>query len=235
MRAAIINRISRRSYSGEPLNGSEIQKISEMLEQINEKSGLNFQFLEDGSHAFNNFRSSYGMFKNVRSIILLKGNEKTDYLKEKIGYFGEELVLDITDMELGTCWVGGTFDKNSISIPDDEVLYCVIVVGKVDNLSAKERIIRKAGHLKTKPMDERIIYTEPLPAWAEKGMQAVMLAPNAVNAQRVTFKYENGVITAEVPGDKPADMIDLGIAKKHFEIEAEGKFVFGNGAEFNKA
>jgi hypothetical protein len=25
------------------------------------------------------------------------------------------------------------------------------------------------------------------------------------------------------------DMIDLGIAKKHFEIEARGKFEFGNG------
>jgi len=29
------------------------------------------------------------------------------------------------------------------------------------------------------------------------------------------------------------DLIDLGIAKKHFEIEAKGKFEFGNGGIFH--
>ena len=31
----------------------------------------------------------------------------------------------------------------------------------------------------------------------------------------------------------PMDMIDLGIAKKHFEIEARGKFELENGGVFH--
>lgn len=33
------------------------------------------------------------------------------FLKEKVGYYGEQLILKVTELGLGSCWVGGTFDR----------------------------------------------------------------------------------------------------------------------------
>ena len=233
MRSAIENRISRRKFEKEPLTESEIENIISLIQQLNEASGLTMAFLEDGSSAFRKFRKSYGLFNNVRSIILLKGKKNDKDLKEKAGYFGEDLILAITDLGLGTCWVGGTFDKDELTIDSDEELVCVVVVGKVTASSLTEKMVRSAIHRKVKSIEERIISDQPLPHWVQNGMKAVLLAPSAVNSQKATFKYENNILSAHIANDYSMDMIDLGIAKKHFEIEAGGKFDFGNSGIFH--
>lgn len=234
MRSAIENRISRRKFEKEPLTGSEKENIISLIQQLNEASGLTMAFMEDGSSAFRKFRKSYGLFTNIRSIILLKGKKNDKDLKEKAGYYGEDLILSITDLGLGTCWVGGTFDKDELTIDSDEELVCVVVVGKVAAPSLTEKMVRSAIHRKVKSIEERIISDQPLPQWVQNGMKAVLLAPSAVNSQKAMFKYENNILSAHIANDYSMDMIDLGIAKKHFEIEAGGKFEFGNGGIFKK-
>jgi len=81
-------------------------------------------------------------------------------------------------------------------------------------------------------MEERIISDSPLPQWVQNGMKAVLLAPSAKNTQKAMFKYENNTLSVQIANDYSMDMIDLGIAKKHFEIGAKGKFEFGNGGIF---
>ncbi len=71
-----------------------------------------------------------------------------------------------------------------------------------------------------------------MPQWVQEGMNAVLLAPSAKNTQKVMFKYENNILSAQIADDYSMDLIDLGIAKKHFEIEAGGKFELGNGGIF---
>lgn len=233
MRSTIKNRVSRRKFEKEPITGSDKESIISLINQLNEASGLTMVFLEDGSSAFGKLSKSYGLFTNVRSLVLMKGKKEDKDLKEKIGYYGEELVLAITDLGLGTCWVGGTFDKEELVIDGSDELVCVIVVGKVAEPSLTEKMVRSAMHRKMKGMEERIVSSEPLPEWVENGMKAVFLAPSAKNTQKAMFKYENNMLSAEIVNDYPMDMIDLGIAKKHFEIEARGKFEFGNGGVFH--
>ena len=233
MRSAIENRVSRRKFEKEPITGLEKENIISLINQLNEASGLAMEFVEDGSSAFGKLRKSYGLFTNVRSLILMKGRKDDKDLKEKIGYYGEELVLAITDLGLGTCWVGGTFDKDELTIDSGEELVCVVVAGKVADLSLKEKIVRSATHRKVKSVEERIISNRPLPQWVQNGMKAVLFAPSAKNTQKVMFKYENNILSAQIADDYSMDLIDLGIAKKHFEIEAKGKFEFGNGGIFH--
>lgn len=90
-------------------------------------------FLADGSQAFQKLSKSYGLFTNVRSLIVMKGKKELQDLKEKLGYYGEDLVLAITDLGLGTCWVGGTFDKDELMADDSEELVCVVLVGRVNH------------------------------------------------------------------------------------------------------
>lgn len=233
MRSAIENRVSRRKFEKEPLTDQEKENIISLINQLNEASGLAMEFVEDGSSAFGKLRKSYGLFTNVRSLILMKGRKDDKDLKEKIGYYGEDLVLSITDLGLGTCWVGGTFDKDELTIDSDEELVCVVVAGKVADLSLKEKIVRSATHRKVKSVEERIISNRPLPQWVQNGMKAVLLAPSAKNTQKVMFKYENNILSAQIADDYSMDLIDLGIAKKHFEIAAGGTFELGNRGIFH--
>ena len=233
MRSAIENRVSRRKFEKEPIADWEKENIISLINQLNEESGLTMAFMEDGSGAFGKLRKSYGLFTNMRSLILMKGKKEDQDLKEKIGYYGEALVLAITDLGLGTCWVGGTFDKDELTINSGEELACVVVVGKVAAPSLTEKMVRSATHRKVKSMEERIISDQPLPQWIQNGMKAILFAPSAKNTQKVMFRYENDTLSAEIANDYSMDLIDLGIAKKHFEIGAGGKFEFGNGGIFH--
>lgn len=54
------------------------------------------------------------MFSGVRSLIVLKGWEETEHLREKGGLLRRAPDgLPPAALGLGTCWVGGTFDKES--------------------------------------------------------------------------------------------------------------------------
>ena len=74
----------------------------------------------------------------------------------------------------------------------------------------------------------------PAPDWFMDGMRTVQKAPSAVNRQPVMFSYCDGKVTAGI--QEPTDiatLLDLGIAKLHFELGAGcGKWDFGNDAEF---
>ncbi len=233
MRTAIEERMSRRKFSKEPLSKQEVEKIKAAINSLNEASGLGIMLVEDGSSAFQKLRKTYGLFSNVRSVILMKGKKELNHLKEMVGYYGEDLILTITDMGLGTCWVGGTFDKDEFTIEHNEELICVIVVGKVEAPNMGEKLLHSAIHRKVKSLEQRITSDQALPQWAFDGMQAVLLAPTAKNTQKPMFKYENGVLSAHIADDYALDLIDLGIAKKHFDIEAHGTFEFGNGGIFH--
>ena len=64
-------------------------------------------------------------------------------------------------------------------------------------------------------------------------MEAVALAPSALNKQKPFFHYRNGIVTATVENSYEMDLVDLGIAKLHFVLGVGcGHFVPGNGGEF---
>lgn len=234
MRKAIEERISRRTFTGEALTSEETDKIKGLVEKLNEDSGLNAEFMEDGRAAFADVKLTYGFFKNVRSIIILKGQTDSANFREKAGYYGERLVLDLVDMGLGTCWVGGTFDRSVFTLPDGESIPDVIVVGKVDKLDVKEKLMKAGLHDKKKPVKERLTADAETPDWVKNGMEAVRMTPSAKNTQKPHFYFENGKIRAEVTDEYIQDLVDLGIAKLHFEQGAEngGKFELGNGGYY---
>lgn len=231
MRQAILARISRRNFTSEPI--VQEQQIREKIAQINAESGLNIAYMEDGSEAFASLRKSYGMFSGVRTLIVLKGQPQ-EHLAEKIGYYGEELVLFLTDLNLGTCWVAGTFDRSKVAVPEGESMLCVIPVGVTKEPGGKEKFLRRAISKNRKSAESRLIGYAAAPDWAKAGIEAVRYAPSAVNSQKPVFRWEGNTLTASVPDTAAITMVDLGIAKKHFEIEAGGTFAFGNGAALTK-
>lgn len=57
------------------------------------------------------------------------------------------------------------------------------------------------------------------PEWFQKGVDAALLAPTAMNQQKFTFALEDGAVRARA-GAGFYTKTDLGIAKYHFEAAA---------------
>ena len=237
---AITIRRSRRKYLPAPLEASDITKLQALIAEYASKENLDMRLVLENGTAFKGLRKSYGMFSGVRNYIGLIGN-KTDLINtEKLGYYGELLVLNATMLRLGTCWVGGSFNRAScpFDIRDDESIICTITIGNVaPELGVKEKLIRSITHRKTKNIEQMYTSSRAVPEWFLYGMKSVQVAPSAVNRQPVTFSYiQDDAVSASVKniaGDGFA--LDLGIAKLHFELGAGGgTWNFGNGASFRK-
>ena len=238
LRQAIDNRISRRTFNNEPLNNEQSEILQNAIETVNEKYNLHIQLVIGNSSVFDKMSKSYGMFSGVQNYIAMIGKTTDENVMEKTGLAGEEIVLTATCIGLGTCWVGGTFDKKSCKckLNEDEDIFCVIAVGEnPDKQTFKERIIRSAIHRSTKKIDELITSDVKLPEWIIECMEAVQKAPSAINKQPVKFVYKNGILTASVDNAANYQGIDLGIAKFHFNCVAYiGEFEIGNGATFKQ-
>lgn len=236
---AIETRRSRRKYLPTALEPIAADTLQAFISEFNAKEDVKMRLVLNNGNAFNGLRKSYGMFSGVQNYVALIGNKDDVIGVEKLGYYGEWLVLHATSLGLGTCWVMGTFDRASCPVEQDEKesVVCVIVVGNVEHeLSVREKLIRSLTHRKTKTIPQ-MVETDGYDAWwFSDGMSAVQKAPSAVNRQPVTFTFHNSVVTASVKEMKDAGFaLDLGIAKLHFELGAGGGvWDWGNGAEFKR-
>lgn len=225
LKEAINVRTSRRTYLESPIAEDKIEQLKNMIDQVNEQGRLCMKLIQEEPTAFGKLSKSYGMFKGVRNYILLIGKNEPD-MRERLGYYGEKLVLLATQLGLGTCWVGGTFDRSLgiAYVKEDETFCGVITIGNVEQTkSFKERLITKLTHRKTKSVQELSETEGEVPEWFIDGMEAVQKAPSAVNAQPVLFTYHKGIVSARITAKKYGhEKIDLGIAKLHFELGAGG-------------
>jgi hypothetical protein len=234
---AINVRRSRRKYCATPVDVAMIEKLEALAQEYCSNAGIRMELVWNDGSAFNGLRKSYGMFSGVRNYVGLIA-KKDDFMTiEKLGYYGELMTLHAVELGLSTCWVGGSFSRKMcpFKLTDGEIVICTITLGyAAEQDSGKEKFIRKLTHRKTKTAEEMMKSDAPASDWFMNGMRMIPKAPSAVNRQPVVFSYCDGKVTAEI--QKPTDigtLLDLGIAKLHFELGAgNGKWNFGNGAEF---
>ena len=234
---AINARRSRRKYLGTPIEPSITDKLRELATEYSLGANLRIELVFNDGKAFNGFAMNYGLFSGVNDYIGLISDKNDLNNNERLGYYGELLILHSTAMGLGSCWVGGTFSRSLCPFPmtESEALVCAITIGNVaESLSFKERFIRNMTHRKTKAVDEMFEADAPVPDWFLRGMASVQKAPSAINRQPVAFSYNDGVVSASVKDSSdPALALDFGIAKLHFEIGAGGgEWSWGNNGGF---
>ncbi|MDR1700664.1 MAG: nitroreductase family protein [Lachnoclostridium sp.] len=232
-------RTARRKYLKTEIESSTVKSLQEYIKEINKKGQIKMELVLNDETVFKGFRKSRGMFSGVRNYITLVGKANDNLAMEKLGYYGEQVVLYATALGLGTCWVGGTFDRSSCkaALSAGESVICVISVGNVrSEKSLKEEFIHMMTHHKTKNMEQLYISDTDVPDWFMKGIMAVQKAPSAVNRQPVTFTYKKDKVTAFVEDiSSQGYALDLGIAKLHFELgSGGGVWQFGNFGEYSK-
>jgi len=180
------------------------------------------------------------MLTGVHSYLVFAGPAGDPDLQEKCGYYGELVVLTAAAMGLGTCWVGGTFDKKAClcHLAQGEELVCVAAIGFApEKPGGRERLIRRAVRRSSKSAAELASGLGGAPGWFLSGIAAVEQAPSAMNRQGYRFiKKADNSVEARLAGSSPFSLVDLGIAKLHFEIGAHGgAWTWGDGGVFHKA
>jgi nitroreductase len=215
---AIEARHSVRAYKDHPLTEEVVNVLNEKIAELNKLGNLHIQLIQNEPKAFQGKLAKYGKFSEVRNYLVMAG-KKADDLNERIGYYGEQLVLMSQTLGLNTCWVGLSYSKvpGTYVLEDGEKIACYIALGYGEN--------QGVGH-KVKTVEQVSNASDVTPSWFKKGVEAALLAPTAVNQQKFSFELvdrKNG--RPQVIAKKGFSMIgytqlDLGIVKCHFEIGA---------------
>ena len=215
---AIRARHSVRRYRPESIPGETLGALQEEIEKVNAEGHLHVQLVTGEPKAFSG-PMSYGSFSGVRNYLVMAG-KKADDLNERIGYYGEWLVLLAQQLGLNSCWAGVSYRKGSRTyvLEKDEKIACYIALGygQTQGVQHKNKDIREVSNV-----------SDITPEWFRRGVEAAALAPTAVNQQKFYIEYI-GSRGDSLPyvSIKPGRSIfgytrmDMGIARLHFEIGA---------------
>ena len=206
---AIRQRHSVRQYKADRIEEEKVALIKAKIDELNAEGDLNLQFIEDAEKTYNKLFNRVSGLGSAPSVIACVGKDDKS-LDQRVGYYGEKLVLYAQTLGLNTCWTG-TFNRKNISadIPDGERLVISIAIGYGKD-SGKER--------KTKSKEQLSEASTQRPEWFEKGVEMAMLAPTAINQQKFLIKLNDDETVEFIDKGGVLSQVDLGIVKCHFEL-----------------
>ncbi|SEM71096.1 Nitroreductase [Mesobacillus persicus] len=243
-------RQSVRTYDGKSLSDADVNTI---VDFINAEANLIGPFGGKGKIDFIQVDKNvtdkgiklgtYGFIKNpVGYLIGTAKNEK--YALVEYAYIFHRLVLLVTELGMGTCWMGGTFNRNSfekeIPLNEGEFIPCVTPLGYPKE---KQRVFDKALRFVVKADNkkpwEKLFYDatfnspllkENAAEW-ETPIEMVRLGPSASNKQpwRLVLAEDRQTChfyiehTPNYSSSLGYDMqlLDMGIAMCQFELACE--------------
>ena len=216
---AIQVRHSVRDYQSRKIEQEKAEQLKALIDTVNAEGDLHLQFIEDADKTFKRLMSKVMGLSSAPSVIACVGPDD-DTLDERIGYYGEKIVLAAQCLGLNTCWAG-TFQKNGVlaEIRDGERLVIVIAIGYGEN----------QGRQRKSKTPEQVSFAQgSRPDWFNSGVEAALRAPTAINQQSFEIRLnENGSVDFTNKGG-PFSKVDLGIVKYNFTVGAEYK---KNGGE----
>ena len=213
LRAAMLARHSVRAYLDKPIPQDVVNVLQEAVQECNTASGLHIQLVTDEPQAFGGFMAHYSKFSAVSNYFALVG-PRSSVLDERLGYYGAQLTLLAQHLGLNTCWVGLSYSKGKcpVDIAPGEKLCAVISLG----YGATQGVAHKGKSY----ADVASVPSGQAPQWFRDGVEAALLAPTAMNQQKFTFGLTpEGKVTLKCGVGFYAHM-DLGIARRFFEIGA---------------
>ena len=216
---AIEARHSVRRYKDEPISEEILAILRNRIDEINKEAGLHIQLVTGEPKAFGGL-ICYGTFSGVTNYFVMAG-KKVDDVDEKIGYYGEQLVLLAQTLGLNTCWAGVSYSKipGTYVLEDDEKIALYIALGYGQSQGKAHKV---------KPAKEISNASDLTPKWFNRGVEAALLAPTAVNQQKFYIEYLGFRDYGRVPKVTARPLfsmvgysrIDLGIVRCHIEIGA---------------
>lgn len=231
----IKSRVSVRTYKDQVLMPSQLERVSAGIHAVHRlyTTGVRIEIVEDSAGVGESRRlGTYGVIKGARYYLLGIVDGTTD-ARIELGFELEQVVLMLTSMGLGSCWLGGTFNQKQfagqVQLAAQESIDIVISFGyPSDSRTFIDKTMRFLANSSSRKRLEEIAFVgdfiRPMRVYNDAGLlsraiEAVHVAPSASNRQPwrvlideqcVSFYTENGYPKFE--------HIDLGIAMAHFYL-----------------
>ncbi|WP_254842712.1 nitroreductase family protein [Bacillus sp. MRMR6] len=192
---------------------------------------------------------TYGFIKNPRAYLVgISENQK--YSLVDFAYTFQKLILLLTEMGLGTCWMGGTFNRHSfekeISLSGGEFIPCITPIGyPADKQRIFDKALRKVVKADNRKSWDQLFYngtfdtalTKEQAGRVELPLEMVRLGPSASNKQpwRMVLSEDRAHChlyiehTPNYSSKLGYDMqlLDIGIAMCQFELACEELYISG--------
>lgn len=236
---AIYKRKSIRKYQLDELPVGLLYEIKEEvrnLDKLYDEIEMDVHLAEGNKiqNILGGIIGSYGKIMAPYYLVITSKREE-GYL-ENVGYALENIVLKLTTMGIGTCWIGGSINKallsNIIKIKGNHIPVILISIGyPMDGNDLTKKII--GG--KRKDLSE-IVIGDISKTW-QLIFDAVKWAPSAVNSQPWRFFVQKGRVDMYIKNPnillkkslQDMNRIDAGIALSHLKIAANE---YGKEVEF---
>lgn len=145
----ITSRKSTRTFLNKAISEEEIIKIKEYIKTLNNPFGgiISYEVIKNTNTNTNEKLGTYGIIKNPSNFIIAKIVDK-DMALEALGYEMEELILYLSAMGIGSCWLGGTFNRGqfakAVNLKEGELIPVIVPIGYIaEKKSMTERVMRK--------------------------------------------------------------------------------------------
>lgn len=247
----IKERTSWRTYSPIPIEKDKEERLKEILTLKSFSSPFSkiagrcrFELISLPEFEPNEKKKlgTYGLISGAQEFIV-GATEESKYNIENYGYLMEAIILAATDMGLGTCWLGGTFNRSlfsaKINCKSNEIVPAISPIGYIpENRSFKEKIIRKFAKANDRYQWDKLFFNDNFstPLNQEEAgkyaplLEMVRLGPSAGNKQpwRIVKESAYNIFHFCVKSSKNKFGIkysmfvhlDIGIAICHFDLTA---------------
>ena len=243
----IKERSSRRSYTPQPVEAKKLGALSDCFAALEGPFGGKARFVILDTAGWGegkiNALGTYGTMQGAR-LFIVGIIRRGEHDMEDFGYQFEKIILRATDLGLGTCWIGGIFNRSRFAdkagVREDEVLPAISPLGyPTQKRSVTDSIIRwSAGSRNRSPWRQLFFHGSfemALPEGAAgrylDPLEMLRLGPSASNRQpwRVVKEQGRDIFHLYLRRSKGYDKlikavdlqrIDMGIAMSHFELTA---------------
>lgn len=252
----ISRRKSIRTYRDEPISSELKKKLEDYITCVASpfESRQRFVLLDTGDIDIQNVKlGTYGTISGAKTFICAI-TEKAERYEENLGYAFEKIVLYATSLGLGTCWLGGTFNRSAfgkaLHIKENEFLPIVSPVGYAkDKRSLVDAFfVMSAGSNRRKDWSEIFFdgnFGTPLERVAADKyadiLDMVRMAPSASNKQpwrivkcgNMFHFYLNRTLGYKGVVGFDIQRLDIGIAMCHFDLMAQELGIAGKWVDKN--
>ncbi|NHJ48881.1 MAG: nitroreductase [Asgard group archaeon] len=258
--ATISKRVSRRAYDSKEIESSKLKKIRKILKNgfkgpFGGKSRFTLIDCVSTDTSEKQRLGTYGFIRGARYYILgILDNDEQNIVD--FGYSFEKIILKMTELELGTVWLGATFRYNQFKkctkIKTSEYIAAVTPVGySLEKPKVYEKIISWGiGARKRKPWSKLFFLENLTDSLSENEaskyatvLEMVRLAPSARNEEpwRIVKEKDSNIyhiylkLNRRFSDDSLPSMkqMDIGIAMSHFELTAKDQKLDGKWVKKN--
>jgi nitroreductase len=241
---AITRRESIRSFKNKSIQPQTMKAIKACLAQdysVPFGHAIRFELIDINQN--NGMIGTYGIIKNAQGFIAGMTHNTNQSMLD-FGYAFEELILQLTCLDIGTCWLGGTFKikdfNNTITLAENEIIPCISPIGFAKNKKRLlDRLMRRfAGSDDRKAWSDLFFYQtfdtplDPTQCQSlKKPLEMLRRSPSASNRQpwRILVTEDCQKVHFFIKRDKQykktfdydIQLIDIGIAMNHFEKSAK--------------